>query len=137
MSASTVSLEASHRSFIKGMIIPYAGRLGDLDLKEWAPCDGTALDKGAPNLSGLFLLGTDVWAEIKHPAGSPSHSHSYTVNTPNMMIGGNGDARAYNVDHQSKPPACCGLDHWHHITGSTDATAWTPPSLKVMFIMKL
>jgi hypothetical protein len=133
MSTSQVLLPSL---FLPGMIIPYAGPLNALDLDEWALCDGSDVKRGAPDLSGLFLIGTGTWSEVGHRAGTPTHSHHFSVNSPNMMQAGNGDARGYNIDVQDHPPAVCGMDHWHHISGSTDEIAWTPPSHKVMFIMR-
>lgn len=129
-------LVALSSSLIPGMIIPYVGPLSALDLNEWCLCDGSDVKRRAPDLSGLFLIGTNAWSEVGHRTGTPNHKHGFTVDSPNMMHAGNGDARGYNIDVQDHPPAVCGEDHWHHIVGSTDDAVWTPPSHKVMFIMK-
>ena len=100
----------------------------------WAICDGT---NGTPDLRGKFLQGVATVGEVSaKPVGAATHQHSVTVSgrTDNAF-----GKPAYHSGPGQTPPESPGLDVTYSVTstGTTDSQSNIPPSIKVVYLMKV
>lgn len=119
-----------------GTILPWYGRSGRIPAG-WFPCDGS---NGTPNLVGRFLVGAANQGEVGQRIGAnrgkanlPAHSHSLITGKNEGALreeGGRGI-----ILHTTTANFL--------VNGYTDAfgplaldVEYTPPSVKVLFIMK-
>jgi hypothetical protein len=117
----------SDGQFLKGTIVAWYS--SDDAPPGWAVCDGS---QGTPDLRGRFIMGADDKSEIGILAGpdaeDPTHTHDFK----------SGDAydhgHSYHAEGDEHPKAT-GLNHWHD--GTTDKGSSIPPSVKIIFLMKL
>lgn len=100
----------------------------------WAICDGT---NGTPDLRGRFLIGVGTVGEVSStPVGSATHQHSVTVSgTSDNAFG----KPAYHSGPGQTPPESPGLDVTYKTTstGTTSSESNIPPSIKVIYLMKI
>jgi hypothetical protein len=117
------------------MIIAYyasEGRIPD----GWAICDGS---NHTPDLRGKYLVGVDALADVGKGVGSSQHTHKVNASGSTDKNRIDPDAWGFDGSDRSKTPQATGLDHRHTFSavGETDAADNRPPSLTVIFLMKL
>jgi len=116
----------------KGLILPWFITTLPVLPKGWAICDGT---NNTPDLRNVYLVGTNSHAEVGQTIGATSHNHSYSGNT--NSAGGNPDGWHFDDPERGKQPQATGYDHTHGFNGSTSSASNYPPSVKIIFIMKI
>lgn len=127
-------------SLPKGAIIAFMPRLGDdygsmselrgwLKQRGWAICDG---ESGTPNLRDRMLLGTTEAATVGQRLGSWDHEHRVQ-----------GETKAPVRRNRNTPTGRQQLvqipddQHRHRVDLRSDKAAHLPPSMRVLFIMKV
>ena len=100
-----------------------------LDARGWAICDGT---EGTPDLHNRMLLGTERPGDTGQSLGSLNHNHEFTGETVRR---GTREVRIRDgIRHPVQVPD---EHHQHKIDGRTDNADNLPPSVRVLFIVKV
>ncbi|MDP9104325.1 MAG: hypothetical protein M3N49_00080 [Candidatus Eremiobacteraeota bacterium] len=121
--------------FVRGMIVAYYAREGAIP-DGWAICDGT---NGTPDLREKYLVGVDALGDVGHSVGSAQHRHNVNASGSTDRNRVDPDAWGFDGPDRGKAPQATGLDHRHTFSavGDTDAADNRPPSITVIFLMKL
>jgi len=119
----------------RGMIVAYYARSGSIPTG-WAICDGT---NGTPDLRGKYLVGVDALADVGNVVGNEKHNHGATVHGTTDGARVVPDGWGFDGPDRGKSPQATGLDHTHGFSGAgaTDYADNRPPSLTVIYLMKL
>jgi len=92
----------------------------------WHICDGT---EGTPDLRERFLFGAKTAEEIGEKIGNSSHTHIVTgITSPNIREGKNRNGSGIQGSYTK---------HHHDFETESESSLHIPPSIKVLFIMKL
>jgi hypothetical protein len=98
----------------------------------WAICDGS---NGTPNLMGRYIQGGNLGEITASAFGSDTHQHSVSAS------GETGQPDRGNVYHVTDggPPQTRGLDSQSpvSVSGTTSPASNIPPSVKIVFLMKI
>ena|ERR1700681_659520 len=121
--------------FARGMIVAYYASAGAIP-QGWAICDGT---NGTPDLRGKYLVGVDALADIGKNVGNEKHNHNVSVRGTTDSARSAPDGWGFDGPDRGKAPQATGLDHTHGFTGAggTDYSYNAPPSVTVIYLMKL
>ena len=128
--------QSSHPSpsvFPKGIILPWYATSGPVP-NGWAICNG---DNHTPDLRNQFLLGVGTQAEVGKTFGSATHNHAFSGTTVKAQGPGSNPDPFKIDDDRGCCPQCTGLDHFHAFSGTTQEGSSIPPSIGVLFIIKL
>ncbi|MEA2663926.1 MAG: hypothetical protein QOI11_870 [Candidatus Eremiobacteraeota bacterium] len=122
-------------SFARGMIVAYYARSGAIPAG-WAICDGT---NGTPDLRDRYLVGVDALGDVGKTTGSAQHVHTVSVQGTTADARAVADGWGFDSPDRSRTPQATGLDHTHGLgaSGSTGPADNLPPSLSVIFLMRL
>jgi hypothetical protein len=123
------------QQFEPGMIVAYYANAGAIP-SGWAICDGT---NGTPDLRDKYLVGVDALADVGKNAGNEKHNHNVTIRGTTDGARRVSDGWGFDGPDRGKSPQATGLDHQHDFGGSgtTDYSYNAPPSVTVIFLMKL
>jgi hypothetical protein len=117
-------------AFPKGVILPWYVTSGSVP-HGWAICDGTS---STPDLRGHFLIGVASMADVGTPFGAATHQHAVSFQSGDAFAAPD----AFKIDDDR---GCCpqvtGLAHKHNVSGTTADSSSIPPSVGVLFIMKV
>ena len=121
--------------FVRGMIVAFYAREGGIP-NGWAICDGT---NHTPDLRGKYIVGVDALGDVGKDVGNTVHSHKVNASGSTDRNRMDPDAWGFDGPDRNKSPQATGLDHRHTFSavGDTDAADNRPPSLTVIFLMKL
>jgi len=100
-----------------------------LDARGWALCDGSG---GTPDLRNRMLLGTTELATVGQRLGSREHDHRVRGETQGPVRRNRNTPTGYQQLRQIPDD-----QHRHRIDVTTAAAEHLPPSLRVLFIMKV
>lgn len=117
-------------AFPRGVILPWYAKSGEFP-GGWAVCDGT---NGTPDLRDRFLIGVSDMAEVGKSVGKNEHSHTFTGRTNTCRA--NPDPKAIGAQKRGST-SVAGLDHSHPLSGATVSESHIPPSVTVLYMMKL
>lgn len=102
---------------------------GWLAERRWALCDGTS---GTPDLRDRMLYGTTEAASVGQRLGARDHDHRLRGETGTPVL-----RNRYTPTGRAELKHLPDDQHRHSIDTASDRTEHLPPSVKVLFIMKL
>jgi hypothetical protein len=96
----------------------------------WAICDGSP---GRPDLTGLFIMGTKILADVNITPQVPSHTHK--VSGTSATFSGVTNSNVQQNDGQ--PLSVPGTDHRHSISFDSGPSDSIPPHIVLLYIIKI
>lgn len=114
-------------SMPKGSIVAWYNSSGTVPTG-WAICDGT---NGTPDLRGRFLRGASSAAEVGRAEGSETHAHHVSGLTSGEVNGHRSGAEGADNFSGSN------WQHQHSFSVNSGGASSIPPSIRVLYIIKL
>jgi hypothetical protein len=129
------NLTATGATLPVGTILAWFTKNGPVP-NNWAICDG---NNNTPDLHGKYLQGVVDFRDVSAgppPIGAETHHHTFSASGDTGNSFGRGNA--YHAEG-GNPPQASGLDHTHafSVSGNTNEESNIPPSIRVVYIMKV